>query len=165
MMRRAELADLKQIMATIRATIMEMQTYNNTQWDETYPQENDFINDIREENLYVSELDGQVVAFLCINKVEPVEYEELNWSSRNEAMVIHRMAVDPNHRRKGIAKELMNFADDLAQQHNISYLKTDTNSLNEKMKALFVRCGYTYIGEMNFLGKETPFYAYEKELL
>ncbi|KJR48843.1 putative acetyltransferase [Desulfosporosinus sp. I2] len=164
MMRIAELADIKQIMAIIQATIIEMRTYNNTQWDETYPQEKDFVNDIREGNLYVSERDSQLVAFVCVNKVEPDEYEELNWTSKNKAMVIHRMAVAPQHRRKGIGKELMKFAEDLSLQNNITYLKTDTNSLNEKMNVLFIRCGYTMIGEMSFLGKETPFYAYEKAL-
>lgn len=165
MMRIAELADIKQIMNIISATIIEMHTYNNTQWDETYPQEKDFISDIQEGNLYVSERDGQLVAFVCVNRVEPDEYEGLNWASRNKVMVIHRMAVDSDHRRKGFGEELMKFAEDLAQQNNISYLKTDTNSRNEKMNALFIRCGYTLIGEMSFLGKETPFYAYEKILV
>lgn len=164
MMRSAELTDLEQIMAIIHDTIIEMRTYHNTQWDETYPQEKDFINDIREGNLYVSERDRQIVAVVCVNKVEPDEYERLNWTSKNKAMVLHRMAVGSRHRRQGIGKELMKFAEDLARQSNIAYLKTDTNSINEKMNALFIRYGYTMIGKMSFLGKETPFYAYEKAL-
>ena len=163
-MRKARLEDIQDIMDIIRMTIMEMHAYHNQQWDESYPQEKDFIEDINKGDLYVSERDGQLVAFVCVNKTEPVEYYGLNWSSRNDVMVIHRMSVHPEYRRKGLGLELMNFAEDLALKSNIYYLKTDTNSLNEKMKALFLKFGYNFIGEINFLEKETPFYCYDKRL-
>jgi len=164
MMRKTDLADIKEIMNIIRTTVIEMHTYNNYQWDENYPQEKDFINDIIEGNLYVSERDGKLVAFICVNKIEPVEYSGLRWSSGKEAMVIHRMSVNSEYRRLGVAMELMKFAEGLALKNNIAYLKTDTNSLNEKMNALFMKCGYNFIGEMSFSGKESPFYAYDKIL-
>lgn len=163
-MRKAHLEDIKEIMSIIRKTIMEMHSYHNHQWDEFYPQEKDFINDIQVGDLYVAERNGRLVAFICVNKIEPAEYSGLNWSSRKDVMVIHRMAVDPEYRRNGVGRELMNFAEDLALKSNIDYLKTDTNSINEKMKALFLKFGYNFIGEMSFLGKETPFYCYDKLL-
>lgn len=55
-------------------------------------------------------------------------------------------------------------ADEHALKNNVRYLKTDTYSINTKMNALFVKCGYKLIGEMSFLGKEKPFYCYEKVL-
>jgi len=58
----------------------------------------------------------------------------------------------------------MNFADDLAIKNSIKYLKTDTYSINTKMDALFKKCGYKFIGEMIYLGKEKPFNCYEKIL-
>ena len=161
-MRKAVLDDVKSIMSIIRKTIKEMHLYHNNQWDESYPQEKDFIKDIQEGDLYVSERKGRLVAFICVNKIEPAEYTGLDWSLKKDVMIIHRMAVDPEYRRNGIGRQLMNFAEELALQQEISYLKTDTNSMNENMKALFLKCGYSYIGEINFLGKETPFYCYDK---
>ena len=105
------------------------------------------------------------MAFICVNKIEPAEYSGLNWSSTKDFMVIHRMSVHPEYRRSGLGLELMNFAEDLALKNNINYLKTDTNSINEKMKALFLKCGYDIIGEMSFLDKESPFYCYAKLLV
>ncbi|WP_246615311.1 GNAT family N-acetyltransferase [Clostridium thailandense] len=163
-MRKASIEDTKEIMEIIKETIAEMRTYNNTQWDESYPQEKDFINDIKREELYVTERDGKIVGFVCINKVEPDEYDELNWSLKEVCMVVHRMAVNPNYRRSGIGTELMKFADELALANNIKYLKTDTYSINTKMNALFKKCGYDLVGEMRFLSREKPFYCYEKIL-
>lgn len=164
MMRKAILEDTKYIMEIIRETIAEMHSYNNHQWDDSYPQEKDFINDINNDSLFVEERDGKLVGFICINKIEPDEYSGLNWTLNEEAMVIHRMAVDINKRRMGIGKELMNFADELCLKNSIRYLKTDTYSINSKMNALFVKCGYKFVGEISFLGKEKPFYCYERIL-
>lgn len=164
MIRKACLEDLKKIMEILKETIVEMHSYGNYQWDENYPQEKDFMKDIENGDLFVAEKDGILLGFICINKTEPIEYNELNWSLEEEAVVVHRMAVNPSHRRSGIGTELMTFADKLASKKNIKYLKTDTYSMNKKMNSLFVKCGYKLIGEMNFLGKEKPFYCYDKVL-
>lgn len=163
-MRKAVIEDIKNVMEIIKETIVEMHSYGNYQWDENYPQEKDFLNDIQKGDLFVAEREGKLVGFVCINKVEPVEYNGLNWSLNDNVMVVHRMAVNPAYRKNGIGTELMKFADELALKNNIRYLKTDTYSLNSKMNRLFEKCGYKLVGEMSFLGKEKPFYCYEKVL-
>ena len=164
MIRKAAKHDMTEDSEILDLTVNEMNSYNNTQWDENYPQEKDFINDIQKGDLFVTEREEKLVGFICINKVEPVEYYGLNWSLNEDAMIVHRMAVNPDYRRSGIGTELMKFADELALENNIRYLKTDTYSINTKMNALFKKCGYDFIGEMNFLGKEKSFYCYEKIL-
>lgn len=164
MIRKASLEDLKDIMEIIKQTIVEMHSYNNYQWDENYPKEKDFINDIQKENLFVIQRDAKIAGIICINKEEPVEYNELNWTLKEPAMVIHRMSVSPAYRRSGIGTELMEFTDEVALKNNLRYIKTDTYSINSNMNALFVRCGYKFIGDMSFLGKEKLFYSYEKIL-
>jgi|GEM_PF-92051 len=164
MVRKAVVEDLSDIMNIIKDTIVEMHSYNNYQWDENYPKDKDFIKDIESGSLFVVERDGKLMGVVCVNKIEPAEYSGLNWLLNEEAMVIHRMSVNPSCRRMGIGTELMNFAEELALKGNIRYLKTDTYSINAKMNALFLKCGYKFVGEMSFLGKEKPFYSYEKIL-
>lgn len=164
MIRKATLEDLKDIMEIIKQTIVEMSSYNNNQWDENYPQEKDFINDIEKEDLFVIEIEEKIAGFICINKVEPREYNKLNWTLNEAAMVVHRLSVSPAYRRHGIGTELMKFTDELSLKNKLRYLKTDTYSINPKMNALFIRCGYKLIGEMRYLGKEKPFLCYEKVL-
>ncbi|MCE5284828.1 MAG: GNAT family N-acetyltransferase [Pelosinus sp.] len=164
MIRKAHYTDIKEIMNIIRDTVVEMHSDGNTQWDETYPQENDFLKDIQKGDLYVCERDGNLVGFACINKIEPPEYMGLPWSKKDTAMIIHRMAVSQYYRRSGIGTELMAFADQFAVQNNVQYLKTDTYSINTKMNTMFLKCGYKRAGEMIFRSKEKPFYCYEKVL-
>ncbi len=162
MIRKATFEDITSIMKIVQETIIEMGNYNNTQWDENYPKESNFIEDINKGELYVIDENGELGGFACINKVEPEEYKDLAWKQDGTALVIHRMAVNPEFRRKGIGSRLINLADKLAQEQNIKILKTDTYSLNTKMQGLFKKCGYTFVGKINFLGKEKQFYCYEK---
>jgi GNAT superfamily N-acetyltransferase len=162
--RKATLEDINSIMQIVQETIFEMKSYNNTQWDENYPLESNFIDDINKGELYVVDEDGDVGGFACINKVEPEEYKDLTWKLDTAALVIHRMAVNPKFRRKGIGTKLISFADELALEQNIKLLKTDTYSLNTKMQGLFEKCGYTFVEEINFLKKERPFYCYDKSI-
>lgn len=164
MIRKAKLNDLNSIMEIIKSTVEEMKTYNNNQWDENYPQAKDFTNDIESGNLYVDDDRGNIKGFICVNFIEPVEYENINWSSNDKSMVIHRMAVNPKFRQQGVASEMMHFAEKLASDNNVVYLKTDTYSINTKMNSLFKKFGFNLVGEMSFLGKEKPFYCYDKLL-
>ncbi|CZR96199.1 MULTISPECIES: GNAT family N-acetyltransferase [unclassified Clostridioides] len=164
MIRKANMNDLEKIMKIIKATVEEMKDYNNTQWDENYPSDKDFVSDIKKQDLYVDEIDGDVAGFICLNYEEPEEYVDLNWSSNKKAMVIHRMAVNPSFRKKGIASKLVDFAEKLAEENSVSYLKSDTYSINSKMNAFLTKCGFIKIGEMSFLGKEKSFYCYDKIL-
>lgn len=161
---RAELSNLRNIMEIIGDTVEEMKSYNNTQWDENYPQSKDFKKDIDQGNLYIDIEDEDIKGFICINYIEPDEYKDIKWSSNESCMVVHRMAVNPKFRNNGVGKKLMNFAEEFAIKNGIRYLKTDTYSTNIKMNSLFIKFNYRLVGEMNFLGKEKSFYCYEKNL-
>ena len=164
MITKANSKDIKQIMAIINETVKEMKSYNNTQWDENYPQDKDFAKDIELGDLYVDKEDNTIMGFICVNYIEPVEYNDLNWSKDEKCMVIHRMAVNSNFRNKGVGTKLMNFAEELAIKNGVNYLKTDTYSINTKMNSLFRKCNFKLVGQMSFLGKEKPFNCYEKML-
>ena len=164
MIRQAIEADITAVMKIIQETIAEMRSYGNTQWDENYPREKDFLNDIHRGDLYIIEREDEVAGFACVNTIEPNEYNGLPWSRQQPAIVIHRMAVDPSRRRSGLGTALMQFAEEYALKKQISYLKTDTYSINTKMNALFSKCGYKLVGEMRFRSREKAFYCYEKIL-
>lgn len=164
MIRKAAAADIPALLDILRACVQAMQAEGNDQWDESYPQRKDFLADIAEETLFVFEQDRSVAGFVCINRLEPAAYAELSWSLGNDYLVLHRLAVSPLRQKSGIAWELLRFAEDLAREQQILYLKTDTNSMNRKAQGLLKKSGYRYVGEVRFRHKEKPFYCYEKLL-
>lgn len=164
MIREATLSDISSIMEIIRETIKELHSYGNYQWDDSYPTKKDFLEDINQGDLYVVEKDGNVAGFVCINRIEPVEYQGVNWCSNQEALVIHRMAVNRKYRKEGIGQKLVKHAEKLGAERGIKYLKTDTYSMNNKAQGLFKKCGYNYVGNIQFRNLNKDFYCYEKSI-
>lgn len=162
--RKATLQDVPGIMNILRETILEMHSYGNQQWDENYPQESDFLSDIERGELYIAKRDGNLAGVICINNIEPFEYKELPWSLESSALVIHRMAVSLAYRKQNVGLELVAYAEKLASQLGINYVKTDTYSLNIKAQNLFQKNDYKFVSTMRFLGKKEPFFCYEKVL-
>lgn len=165
MIRKATENDIEKIMQVVEHAVREMQTYNNIQWDEHYPQRKDFLKDVENGELYVEAEIDMIKGFLCINDQAPEEYEDLNWASNEKYLVIHRLAVSEAYRKKGIATKLMHFAEELALKNGVQTIKSDTYSLNENMIALLKKHNYSFVGEMDFFRKEYPFYYYEKVLV
>ena len=164
MIRNAVISDLAQIVEIAESSKLDMHSYGNFQWNEDYPKEKDFIKDITEGTLFVYDVKGSIAGLICINRDEPEEYKNVNWSTAKEAFVIHRLAVNNSFRGQGVGYKLINYVKDICIENEISYIKTDTNSLNIKAQGLLRKCGYTFVGETSLLAHEGLFYCYDKVL-
>lgn len=163
--RKATAKDLDAIMDIVWRTIMLLQSEGNDQWDNKYPSRDDFSRDIAEGTLYVCEMESTVVGFICCNRISPKEHASVPWHRDSATvLILHRFAVSPKFHRRGIGTSLMRKADELAAASGCTSIRTDTNSLNLRMQALFLSCGYEKVGEIFLRGKTRPFYCYEKLL-
>jgi GNAT superfamily N-acetyltransferase len=161
----ASLTDLPRVMAIVRATVDGMRVYGNDQWDDCYPDESRFRRDVEAGSLFVAELDLLVIGFITVDQDEPDGYAPLTWQNDGGgSMIIHRFAIAPEAQKGGVASALEHFACDRARRQNISHMKVDTHSSNGGMQAFLIRKGYTFVGEMEFNGKDRPFFCYEKML-
>lgn len=168
MIRKARLEDLPVIMQIVKEVIPLMHASGNTQWGEDYPTEEVFEEDILAETLYLSEGNDEgkhiIEGFICINQDESEEYIPLKWQADSKAVVLHRMAVSPRSRGRGVASELIAFAEEVAAKESISWIKTDTNEANTIMKAILEKRGYQYVGQVYYRIPGTPYNCYEKKL-
>lgn len=164
MIRLATLADIPRILQIKNLAISHMYQNQIFQWNENYPSEEILKQDIGSNELYVIEEQGAVVGFACINTDQSPEYKSLTWTTSQKAYVVHRLAIDPTCTGKGYATLLMEFAEILAKSKDTFAMRIDTFSKNTFAQQLFLKLGYTYIGEVFFDRKEEPFYCYEKHL-
>ncbi|MDU3983801.1 MAG: GNAT family N-acetyltransferase, partial [Staphylococcus epidermidis] len=94
-------------------------------------------------------------------------YDDIDWPvNRNGAYVIHRLAGSKQY--KGAATELFQFAMDLANEHDIHVILTDTFALNKPAQGLFEKFGFTKVDEIEIdyhpFDRGAPFYAYYKNI-
>jgi ribosomal protein S18 acetylase RimI-like enzyme len=83
------------------------------------------------------------------------------------AYYIKAMAVDPAHRRKGIAAQLMTHADELARQAGCTQMVLDVRTMNEGAIAFYEACGYRKTAQtpdITYNGDVYGFFRMEKML-
>ncbi|MEB7461484.1 GNAT family N-acetyltransferase [Staphylococcus succinus] len=159
--------DLPSIMKIVEEAKAIMKQDNNNQWDDHYPLEEHFEEDIAAETLFILEKNSHIIAFIVVDQQQSAWYDKLEWPiDRTDAYVIHRLAVASGY--KGAASELFDFAVNLALDDQIHVMLTDTFAINKRAQGLFKKFGYNKVGEaeINYhpYNKGEPFYAYYKKL-
>ena len=153
------------LMDLVRRMVPSMRASGNLQWDEDYPNAEVFQQDVAAAQLWVAEIDGKIGGFAAITTEQPAEYAEVGWNVQEPAIVVHRLAVDPAWRGKGIAAALMAQAETVAKDRGIGVLRVDTNSENAATQRLFPKLGYTLAGEIELgFRPGLRFLCYEKRL-
>jgi GNAT superfamily N-acetyltransferase len=65
----------------------------------------------------------------------------------DDAMELRRMYVDPSARRRGIARRMLQFAEDECRSRNISQLQLSTAAIQQAALALYRNAGYRLVRE------------------
>lgn len=162
---KATAQNIAQIMTLVRRVVPLMRAVGNLQWDDTYPNPEVFLRDVEKDQLWIAVIDGAVAGVAAITQDQEPEYANVGWDIAEPAIVVHRLAVDPEFRGRGIAEALMRHAEEVALSHSISVLRVDTNTRNPATQKLFPKLGYTLSGETE-LGFRVGlrFLCYEKRL-
>ena len=163
MIRRGVHEDLMPILEITKNCAVEMDSMGIYQWNENYPNRNAFIDDIKNNELFVFIREALLVGCiaLCI-KMDDV-YKNVKWLTIDgKNLYIHRLAVDPQFQKKGIGKKLMDYAEDFAKKNNFISVRLDTFSKNKNNMRFYERRGYKKLEEVFFPEQSKfPFYCYE----
>jgi GNAT superfamily N-acetyltransferase len=163
--RPATLADVAPIMQVINQVVPTMRAAWNYQWDNTYPNPAVFEEDIKLNQLWVADMDGDIGGVAAITTDQYEGYADAGLDITETAIVVHRLAVNPKYQGKGIAAALMQKAEDEAIRTGINLLRIDTNTHNQATQKLFPKLGYVFAGEMGIAFRPgLRFYCYEKRL-
>ncbi len=163
MIRIAKSEEISSILELTRACAEYMIANGIYQWNDTYPSREAFESDIVKNELYVFEQENEIIGTIVISDFMDEEYKTINWiSNTNKNIYIHRLAVHPLHQGKGIAKKLMDFAENYARKNNYESIRLDTFSKNERNQKIYRKRGYKQLGNVYFpTQSEYPFYCYE----
>ncbi len=149
LIRKANFNDLPIILMIYKEARQFMsQNGNPNQWGNTNPPTIRTEEDIRENNLYVVESDGDILAVFYYKLGDDPTYRIIydgEWLNEFPYGVIHRIAVSDKARGKGISGLCFDFA-----FNDCKNLKIDTHKNNLPMqKALakhgFIQCGIIHL--------------------
>ncbi len=168
--RRAKLEDVAAVVDLVRRVVPGMRAGGNLQWSEEYPNAAVFARDVEREQLWVAEIEAaagqRIGGVAAITTDQQPEYANVGWEIAETAVVVHRLAVDPEFRGRGVAETLMRKAEAVARERGILLLRVDTNTQNQATQSLFPKLGYLLAGDTAFAGRPgLSFRCYEKRLV
>lgn len=148
--------DIAEIMEIVENAKIYMKENKINQWSENYPNEDVFLADLKENRLYVAEIDGKVIGMAVLILDGDGDYKNINgkWLSDGEYGVIHRIAVNPDYKSQNVAKNLLDFFENKLKELNYDSIRVDTHKDNKSMlrfieKNGFQKCGIVYIRKID----------------
>lgn len=162
--RKAAAEDVAEIMPIIQEAQQQFRERNISQWTDGYPDEATISEDIRRGESYVLTESGKIIASTVISPREEMTYRTIyegEWMSREDYLVIHRLAVKNDRKKQGLASLLLKETEKMARDRAIPSVKVDTHERNVPMQQLLLSHGYTYCGVI-YLTEGSKRLAYEK---
>ena len=143
--------DIERVMSLVAEAQAWFASQGIDQWQDGYPTREIIENDITLGYNYVVEYNGVIVAALAISfDGEPTYSEIYNGAWLNNATygVVHRIMVADEMKRKGVAREIIAFAEEMCREAKIDNLRIDTHRDNRPMLNLLKKLGYTHCGRI-----------------
>lgn len=140
---KAKELDIKDIMIIVNEAKAFLKSQNVNQWQDGYPNEESFLNDIKEDRLYAVKDEDQVIGVFAIVNYEPtydVIYEG-KWLSDEPYIAVHRIAIEDSYKGKGVAKFIF---DELKKEHK--HIRVDTHRGNKNMNKCLLNNDFKYCG-------------------
>lgn len=163
MIRRATLDDIPRILEITRQTIPLLRANGNPQWSDTYPARKDYEQDIALGGLFVYDDQG-VQGFVSVAPDDSEIMLMQPFTPCHKPITLHRTAVAPEARGKGIGRALFLAAYQQALAQGCDMIRTDTHETNLTMNALMMRMGYRFISYFPREGWSGRFMAYERRV-
>ena len=125
------------------------------QWQQGYPNEDTFTEDIKNNSLYGLYEDNKLNAFGAYVYGKDLNYVEIDgkWDipANDKDMAIHRVAVDENCHGKKFGVKILKYGIEYAKKLGCLTVKVDTHKNNIPMQKSILKSGFVYKGIIKIL--------------
>jgi len=137
-LRRAQTQDLAAIMKTIDDAKELLKKNGSPQWQNGYPNQENFTQDIAMQTNWILINDNKVVATATLQLTPEPTYRNITqgqWQQPDEPYAtIHRVAISSNYRDQGLSKLLFSNLLTVGQMQGIKNFRVDTHRSNKAMQ-------------------------------
>lgn len=137
-LRRAQTQDLATIMKIIDDAKELLKKNGSPQWQNGYPNQENFTQDIAMQTNWILINDNKVVATATLQLTPEPTYHNITqgqWQQPNEPYAtIHRVAISSNYRGQGLSKLLFSNLLTVGQMQGIKNFRIDTHRSNKAMQ-------------------------------
>lgn len=134
-------------------------------WEkDIYPTQEFLIRSIESNELYIGEMDGQMVSCMVVNHGYNDGYKDIQWSVEvkdSELFVIHALGVNPVFSGKGIAKQMVQQVIKIAHENNIKTIRLDVIEGNIPAEKAYTKMGFIYLDTIQMFYEDTGWTNYK----
>lgn len=118
-------------------------------WEKgVYPTETSLRSAIEKQELYVGVIGTGIVAAMVVNHQFNEGYRKVRWcvdAEKEDVQIIHVLCVHPKVKRRGLAKEMVQWVLDEAKKQKIKAIRLDVLKGNVPAEKLYPMLGFRYI--------------------
>ena len=136
-----------------------------------FPSKEMVITAIKNNQLYVGEEDGIIMAAYIMNNEADSVYDTVNWHTdapKSEVSVLHALRVHPLYNGKGYASRLVEHSIEAARKKGQKAIRLDCIEGNSIPHKIYRSYGFEYIDTVKIyyedIGVPRSFLLFEKEL-
>lgn len=147
--RLAKREDIDKIMLIIEKAREYLKNEGIDQWQNGYPNRDTIENDISNSNFYVLSEDKDILGVVALSFDGEETYRKIYegaWLTDGNYAVIHRMAVDLDKKRRGLASEMIKGIEGTCMEKDVYSIKVDTHRKNQGMQNMLKKNGFKYCG-------------------
>lgn len=165
---RTENDDKEQVAAIWEQARRYMKEAGIDQWQDGYPNLESLEEDMETGESYVlrEEESGRVAATAFISFRGEPDYDAIyegSWTREAPYGVMHRVAVEPSGKGRGLAGRMVEEAVRMCEERDIHSLRIDTHEDNRSMRRMLEKNGFVYCGVI-YLGRDgARRVAYQKD--
>lgn len=118
------------------------------QWPDGYPPRSAIEEDVHSGKGYVVKADSAIACYMCIGLDGDPAYPAIKgaWHSDLPYVVIHRLAMAPEFRNRGLSQQVFSLIEGYCKNAGISNLRIDTDEKNMRMRYVLEKNGFHYCG-------------------
>ena len=134
-------------------------------WEkDVYPDPEFLQESIKRDELYVGLEDDTIIAAMVLNHLCNDGYREYQWptlADDSEVTIIHALAVHPRCSGKGLARQLVLYAIEIAKNNRQKVIRLDVLKGNIPAEKLYTRMGFQYLHTLPMYYEDTGWTDFE----
>jgi ribosomal protein S18 acetylase RimI-like enzyme len=161
----AKPADLIEILYLLRVCILDMNAKGLKHWNSCYPCSETILSDLESGTIYLTKDKGVCKGMVTLNDQPPEDYKDLHFNSgKQKPIYLQNLAVHPRWQGMGIARQMVEFAQKIAQEKGFDCIRLDVFQPSDKARQLYEKQLFKEVASFYSADQKIPFVCYEKQL-
>jgi GNAT superfamily N-acetyltransferase len=161
----AKSTDLVEILYLLKVCTREMNSKGLRHWNSAFPSAEQINRDVLDGHIFLVKDRGVCKGMVILNGTEPDDYRQMNLSSENsKPLFVYCMAVHPLWQGKGIARLMIDYAQEIAKVRGFTCIRLDIYQTSEEARQLCEKLSFREIGSFQANYQRIPYVCYEKQL-